>query len=1167
MIFGTVFSRRDLARVRVLAESVAIHHPGAEFVTVAVDTGNRPLSALKERFIQVEPAELFDTPDEFFRLALSLPRDVLVQALQPRLARHLIARNVGPVVMLAPDVYVLSPMDELVELASSHDLVVVPRSRKPVPDDGRTPTAMDVAALGALDPGIYAASPGADRALALIAEQTPHAAADARSGVQRRVWDGVLGYADVWLLAHAGYGLAFWNLHEGTLERSADDWQFERKPVRCIRLPDFDPDTPYLLSTAQGKRPRVLLSEHAGLAELCGSYAQKLIENAHGVFADDLYLYGRLSGGTVIDAHMRRAYREALTQDKGVPPNPFVSGDERAFMNWLRLPVDESGDQRISHYLYAVWQNRSDLQAAFPRPLDNDAEPFIGWVLGAARQQEAVPPQLMPEPESGAHPPVAMPTELRPGLNLVGYLRAGFGVGEASRLVVAGLEASGLEYAAITAGDVSVSHVAEFDHAGETAAVFDTNLICVNVDWLERFAESVGPDFFSNRRSIGVWWWEGDTLPDELAKNDRHLDEIWVGSSFVQKTVQKTTDLPVFVMPLHVPTPVVEGLPGRAELGLPEGFMFLFQFDFNSTTARKNPVGLIDAYLHAFQPEDGAFLIMKSVHGDEYTADLERLRAKAAGRPDIQIIDRYLPALERDGLMQACDCYVSLHRSEGFGLTMAEAMARGKPVIATGYSGNLDFMNNENSYLVPHRLTTLMRDAGPYPAGTTWADPDLGFAAKIMREVFEDRDRAQIRAARGQTDIREHRTIEALATFLSDRFEELSGAASPGERDETPGMPAAAMPPPESALAALRFVQQGPSASTLSTARLGSLGKALKRMLLALTRPATVVQSEFNRYVASGLVQTVEMSSARFDQVGSDHHQVAARVTVLEDEVAGRITSDRNLLQALSAQIRSQDHMLREMVSRVTEIENAHSSLEDQLCARPYLAHPELLTTVDDAARPTIGYRGASAIAGISLYREFEEMFRGPEDRVRELQKPYVEMLRGRGKVLDIGCGRGEMLDLLADAGLSAIGIDIDPGMIERCREKGHVVHQGDAREYLSAQPPGAFGAIFCAQVIEHIPYSELVGLLEAASSVLPVGGRLVAETVNPHSLAALKTFWTDLTHQHPISPEVAVTLARLSGFSAAWIHFPEHRGSLDLSLRDCNSYALVAERGQHASA
>ena len=152
----------------------------------------------------------------------------------------------------------------------------------------------------------------------------------------------------------------------------------------------------------------------------------------------------------------------------------------------------------------------------------------------------------------------------------------------------------------------------------------------------------------------------------------------------------------------------------------------------------RDSLGLIEAFTTAFVPGEGPVLVIKSINAGQRPAEAERLRLRAAAERDVLLMENYLDTTERDALMALCDCYVSLHRSEGLGLTMAEAMAWGKPVIATGYSGNLQFMTDENSFLVPWVPAVIPAGAEPYPAGGTWADPDLDAAARMMRSVIED---------------------------------------------------------------------------------------------------------------------------------------------------------------------------------------------------------------------------------------------------------------------------------------------------------------------------------------------------------------------------------------------------------------------------------------------
>jgi SAM-dependent methyltransferase len=229
----------------------------------------------------------------------------------------------------------------------------------------------------------------------------------------------------------------------------------------------------------------------------------------------------------------------------------------------------------------------------------------------------------------------------------------------------------------------------------------------------------------------------------------------------------------------------------------------------------------------------------------------------------------------------------------------------------------------------------------------------------------------------------------------------------------------------------------------------------------------------------------------------------------------------------------------------------------NEMTALPYLADEAMLRFTDTRGRERLGYHGA--VGASPLYTGFEEIFRGPEAMVRDRQRVYVDLLVEHSPVVDLGCGRGEMLELLLAAGVEVTGVDLDEGMVERARRTGAEVHHGDALNFLMKQEDASLGAIFSAQFIEHVPVNQLPELLEIARSKLRPGGVFVAETVNPHSPRALKVFWIDPTHQHPLFPETMLALCRLTGFESAEIMFPLGTNDLLADLHSCGEYAVVA--------
>jgi SAM-dependent methyltransferase len=234
------------------------------------------------------------------------------------------------------------------------------------------------------------------------------------------------------------------------------------------------------------------------------------------------------------------------------------------------------------------------------------------------------------------------------------------------------------------------------------------------------------------------------------------------------------------------------------------------------------------------------------------------------------------------------------------------------------------------------------------------------------------------------------------------------------------------------------------------------------------------------------------------------------------------------------------------------------AAIADAARVVPYASGGVLETFRDPRAGLVLGFRGAG---GEAAYREFEDVFRGPEERVAERQRVYLDLLAEHAPVLDVGCGRGEMLDLLREAGVAARGVDLDEGMVERAREKGHDVAHEDANSYLEGLEPESLGAVFSAQFVEHLPYQELRRFLSLARRALRPGGVLVAETVNPHAPQSLKVFWVDPTHQHPLFPETLLLLCRVAGFASGYAFHPLGSGHVEEDRHREGEYAVVAER------
>lgn len=364
--------------------------------------------------------------------------------------------------------------------------------------------------------------------------------------------------------------------------------------------------------------------------------------------------------------------------------------------------------------------------------------------------------------------------ELPFGVNFAGYLGGEFGLAESARAFARALASAEIPY---VLNNVSVrNHWSRADPVGAYSeeAPYKFNLIHVNAAESRKFLKKRGRRYLNNRYNIGLWYWELPEFPEPLHYCFKYFDEIWVTSHFCAESIAKVSPIPVTRIPYPFVLDDVQAEPERKRFLIPEGsFVFFFSFDFASNGERKNPLGLVRAFRKAFRDDDDVVLFIKSIN-----AHLERskwLELKEAARgAKIRLVDEYMTRSEFLSLMKSCDCYVSLHRSEGVGLGMAEAMCLGKPVIATGWSGNMDFMNHGNSFLVDSKLVELAEDSGPYGKGSTWAEPSLDHAAELMRRVFKDREAAMRTARRGAQELPQALNPEATGMEIAKRLRQIN---------------------------------------------------------------------------------------------------------------------------------------------------------------------------------------------------------------------------------------------------------------------------------------------------------------------------------------------------------------------------------------------------------
>ncbi len=317
-------------------------------------------------------------------------------------------------------------------------------------------------------------------------------------------------------------------------------------------------------------------------------------------------------------------------------------------------------------------------------------------------------------------------------INFYGFLGLETGLGEAARNNIEALRKAGLT---VSAFDISAIGTGQPFEKG-------INIIQVNPDNLDALLINHADQILTNSYNIGFWAWETEDFPDEYCKYFNYFDEIWTPSSYCQNVISKKSPIPVLNIPHTVPiipsNDRQENLRQQVLGNRRDTFVFSFFFDYKSQVVRKNVIGLIKSFRQAFGTNaPQVTLLLKTYPSSHHLAEKAIIEKDIGDDSSILLFEKSLERSDLQDLLRITNCYVSLHHAEGFGLTMAEAMAVGTPVIATAYSGNMEYMNINNALLVKYKMTTLIDAVGPFTVGSIWADPSQAHAAVLMKEVYE----------------------------------------------------------------------------------------------------------------------------------------------------------------------------------------------------------------------------------------------------------------------------------------------------------------------------------------------------------------------------------------------------------------------------------------------
>jgi glycosyltransferase involved in cell wall biosynthesis len=639
------------------------------------------------------------------------------------------------------------------------------------------------------------------------------------------------------ILRHPGYNVAYWNLGERKIERSGSDYLVNGKPLVFFHFSGVMPHhrdvlskhqhffTPKNIGHAdhllQSYITEVLDSGHAELERMACRYS--LFE--HGVPIPPLARSFFRRDERRFPNPYRTVFQalQAPSTELAVNPGDIVS--TAAHELWRLRPDLQQAfpiNTPQSQLGFAEWFARhgcaeARLDPVFARPVAERLErsmPYLSRTRsspGATSAQRAIavyrrstslqrmwrrlPAGLrgtirsailkaafrIPSPGArsrglrapyGLDPPAG---PLRPGALLVGYPKAEIGVGQALRGLAQACRTATVPFGVFDFGLNLALRQTDDSLADDItrSASFNCNIVCVNADQWPVARAMLGEEFFARRYNILRPFWELATLPSPWAITLSGLQEIWAPTRFVASAFAAAAVCPVEIIPVPVMVKLDKSM-RRATFGLPDRkFLFFFSFDFASFITRKNPEGVVEAFKRAFpNGNDNAGLVIK-VHGNGLFDERREWLVEQTADPRIFVVDRTLPREQIDALISLTDCFVSLHRSEGFGFGMAEAMALGKPVIGTDYSGNTDFLSEKTGFPVSYRLVAVTPGAYPGGDGQVWAEPDADHAAWLMRQVAAGDGNAAERAEAGRRYMAENHSPGAVGRKCRDRLAQL----------------------------------------------------------------------------------------------------------------------------------------------------------------------------------------------------------------------------------------------------------------------------------------------------------------------------------------------------------------------------------------------------------
>jgi glycosyltransferase involved in cell wall biosynthesis len=794
--YVTICNTNYLSRAKILIDSIAKFHPNWDGYILLVDEpvidknindwGNKYFNSVT--FITTKELPISSNVLEFMKNLYDILE--FSTSLKPYALKLLLAKGYENVFYFDPDIELFSRLDELEPILFDYDVVLTPHTSNPLPFDKQSPTEENIRQSGVYNLGFIGCNSNVVPFLNWWADRLIWGSSvDVENGLftDQKWMDFAPAFTNCLILKDPGYNVAYWNLHERNLTEEQGSILVNGEPLRFFHYSGFDPHKPWSMSKHTKHLPRFRLFENKCVEYMSTCYSKHVLENDKKLNT----LVKKINPKTITEntdpnvVKLPTLIRKALRNEF---KNEIIKGlnfENITFFEWLAESVLTSSNS-LPRLLNLIWVQRPDVQSAFPDPGGHDSKSFHKWWMNAGFIEFQMDKEVFEKLIKIQNSSLVKKNKSNHLMNfkykvgIIGYLDKNFGIGIARNALALSLSENKFDLKGInvnkSSGQIYLRNSVPFKNFFTEN---DLIITAINADETYRLG-----DLWTSSQETGIrkripqiayWWWELEQIPEYFLDASKNFDEVWAPTSFIYNNLKSVLGDKVIQTPLLVRLDSETEFLTKEDFDLPTNVpIFLIKFDFFSSISRKNPHTAIKAYIEAFKSQSEAFLLIKTTNGDMCSDLLDEFAWEVRNRTDIRIMDKMLSRGANNDLLRCSNAFLSLHRSEGLGLNIIEAMQNKVAVVTTNYGGNTDFCTTENSFLISYKLTEVEDKSFIYPKMGNWAEPDLDETVKAIKTIAKGGTEIEKKLEHGYETFNQLNVSTAFPDFVEQRIRELN---------------------------------------------------------------------------------------------------------------------------------------------------------------------------------------------------------------------------------------------------------------------------------------------------------------------------------------------------------------------------------------------------------